>query len=53
MEKKVVKKFVGHSGCEILLIRDKNDFFVRKNGNVERNTHDLYIDWIKEIMNDK
>tara|TARA_Y100000114_G_C11654344_1_gene275854 strand:- start:29 stop:775 length:747 start_codon:yes stop_codon:yes gene_type:complete len=41
MEKKVVKKFVGHSGCEILLIRDKNDFFVRKNGNVERNIERL------------
>jgi RIO-like serine/threonine protein kinase len=41
MEKKVVKEFIGHSGCEIFLVKDKHDFFVRKNGNVERNVERL------------
>ena len=41
MEKKIVKEFIGHSGCEILLIKDGQDFFVRKNGNIKRNIERL------------
>ena len=37
MEKKIIKELIGHSGCEIKLIKDNDNFFVRKDGHITRN----------------
>ena len=37
MEEKVIKEFTGHSGSKIFLMRNEDNIFVRKQGNVERN----------------
>ena len=37
MEKKIIKELIGHSGCEIKLIKDCDSFFVRKEGHITRN----------------
>lgn len=37
MEEKVIRQFKGHSGSQIFLMREDENIFVRKIGNVERN----------------